>query len=102
MRKLQSAEFELDRGIEPSENRTRRSNAFALPYNLNCSDFVETLREIRKFGRELVPSYRPEEHPQTSQNHEITSGIAENRSITNPNEDYKDVRSPRIIRTKYS
>ena len=72
------AVFELDRAIKPSENRTRSSNAFALSYNLNYSNFVETLREIRKFGRKLKPSYRPAEHPQTSQNHEITSEIAKN------------------------
>ena len=73
------AVFELDCAIEPSENGTQRSNTFTyLSYNLNCSDFVEMLRGIRKFGRKLEPSYRPAEHPQTSQNHEITSEIVEN------------------------
>ena len=72
------AVFELDRAVKPSENRAQSLNAFALSYNLNYSNFVETLREIRKFGRKLEPSYHPAEHPQTSQNHEITSEIVEN------------------------
>jgi hypothetical protein len=76
--KLQDAVFKLDREIKPSENRAQSSNAFALSYNLNCSDFVEMLREICKFGRKLEPSYHPTEHPQTSQNHKITSEIVEN------------------------